>query len=105
MRYQIESTSVRDVCTWAGFHTSRCHAILGLNATVPIRKPPPTPPTTNNIADGAKGVVAEVKKKKFKIFKDAKWPEYYYNTTWTLLEEADIDIANKVSLFELICIF
>lgn len=95
-RYQIETTSARDVCTWAGFPSKRCHAVLGFNATIPVReqlKPTLAPQGAQEI----NGTHVPVKQK-FKVYRDAKWPEFYYNTTWDMLEEANKIIAQRVRL-------
>lgn len=96
-RYQIETTHVRDVCTWAGYPAERCNAVLGYNATVPVRAI-----ANATIAAANQASVSKLKKK---VYKDANWPEYFYNTTWEMLEEANYELTIRVScaLFLFFC--
>ena len=89
-RYQIETTHVRDVCTWAGYPASRCNAVLGYNATVPVR-------VVINTTSATIAAVPSSSTVKKKVYQDADWPEYFYNTTWELLEKANYNLAMRVS--------
>lgn len=93
-RYQVETTHVRDVCTWAGFPEERCNAIMGVNVSYPVR-PPMALLSMNGTATGSTSALFPAKFKK--IYEDASWPEYYYNTSWKILEDANYNLTIQVN--------
>jgi hypothetical protein len=80
------------VCLWAGFPPAKCNAVLdsiALHASAaPANRPLPA-----SIKLGR----APATKKVYKS--ETVWPEYFYNTTWEMLEEANYDLAMRVSIY------